>query len=205
MALRLLPQEEHFYLHFQRQAEVISAASALLLDQSRHIAQAAEYASQIRDLEHKGDTVVHEIFLSLNRTFLTPIEPEDIHTLASTLDDVVDGIEDVAHRMEAYGIKRLPESVQTMCEILAQCSGRISNALDALAKNQPVIPDCIEINRLEDEADHVVRRAVTDLMDTEPDPVEVLKVKEVYEYLEATVDRCEDVADVLQNVTVKNS
>jgi predicted phosphate transport protein (TIGR00153 family) len=204
--MRLLPREEKFYALFIKQVELIGQASTLLLDGTRAgNSRLAEVAKDIMDLEHRADEVIHEIFTRLNQTFITPLDPEDIHALSSKLDDVMDGIEEAVHRMVAYRINSLPQTVLTLAEIIDSCSQTLSKAFHALEKNEKVMEHCIEINRLENEADRLVRRAVAELFDCEKDPILLIKLKEIYEVLEATTDRCEDVADVLQNVVVKNS
>lgn len=204
--MRLLPREEKFYALFIRQVELITSASQLLLEGTRAgNSRLAEVAKDIIDLEHKADEVIHEIFTRLNQTFITPLDPEDIHALSSKLDDVMDGIEDAVHRMVAYRLTHLPQTVVTLAEIINSCCLSLAKAFHALEKNEKLMEHCIEINRLENEADRLVRRSVAELFDQEKDPILLIKLKEIYEFLEATTDRCEDVADVLQNVVVKNS
>ena len=152
----------------------------------------------------KGDEIIHDIFTKLNQTFITPIDPEDIHSVASHLDDVMDGIEDAAHRMVAYRLETIPPLVVELCKVI-HVSASNSKGLLALNADAPLIECCIEINRQEDMVDQLVRRAIAELFVSERDPIRLIKFKEIYESLEETTDRCEDVADVLQNVVVKNS
>ncbi len=204
--MRLLPREEKFYVLFNRQAELISEASGLLLEGARAgNSRLAEVALEIANLEHKADEVIHEIFTRLNQTFITPLDPEDIHALSSKLDDVMDGIEDAVHRMVAYRLTDIPPTIISLAEIIHSCGKTLQKAFIALEKNEKLVVHCIEVNRLENEADRLVRQAVADLFNKETDPILLIKLKEVYEFLEDTTDRCEDVADVLQNVVVKNS
>ncbi len=204
--MRLLPREEKFYHLFHKQVEIISEAARLLLDGVQHgNSRMAGAATEINVLEHKGDEVIHEIFTRLNQTFITPIDPEDIHNISSALDDVLDGIEDTAHRLVSYRIDPIPPLVITLAEIVYSCGKSLRAAIEAMEKNGPTMDHCIEINRLENEADRIGRSAVVDLFNKEKDPITLIKLKEVYEFFEATIDSCEDVADVLQNVVVKNS
>jgi uncharacterized protein Yka (UPF0111/DUF47 family) len=204
--MRLLPREEKFYHLFHKQAELIAEAARLLLDGVRcGRSRLASDATEISVLEHRGDEVIHEVFNRLNQTFITPIDPEDIHSIASALDNVLDGIEDTSHRLVSYHIDPIPPSMVTLAEIVAACAKSMMGAMVALEHNGHTMEHCIEINRLENEADRIGRAAVVDLFDTEKDPITVIKLKEVYEFFEDTVDSCEDVADVLQNVAVKNS
>jgi uncharacterized protein len=204
--MRLLPREEKFYDLFVSQVDLISEAARLLL-QGVKAGQPRldEVAKEIKKLEHQGDDIIHEIFTRLNSTFITPIDPEDIHSLSSRLDDVLDGIEDAAHRMMAYHVSPIPEGMVRLCETIYSCSRAMKKAFEALDKKKEVTEHCIEINRLENEADHMVRGLVIELFEKEKDCISLIKIKEIYEFLEATMDHCEDVADVLQNVVVKNS
>jgi len=204
--MRLLPREEKFYHLFLRQVEIISEASRLLIEGVRNgNARLMSVATEISVLEHKGDEVIHEIFTRLNQTFITPIDPEDIHNISSALDNVMDGLEDTAHRLISYRINPVPATMIRLSEIVANCSTSLTAAFKALERGGPIMEHCIEINRLENEADGIGRAAVVDLFDNEKDPIMLIKLKEVYEFFEATIDSCEDVADVLQNVVVKNS
>ena len=204
--MRLLPREEKFYHLFLKQVEIISEASRLLLDGLRAgNSRLAEAATEINVLEHRGDEVIHEIFTRLNQTFITPIDPEDIHNISSALDNVLDGIEDTSHRLVSYRIDPIPATMVILSELVAACSSALHKAFSALERNGPIMEHCIEINRLENEADRIGRSAVADLFNKEKDPITLIKLKEVYEFIEATIDSCEDVADVLQNVVVKNS
>ncbi len=204
--MRLLPREEKFYHLFLKQVEIISEATRLLLEGLRGgNARLAGVATEINVLEHRGDEVIHEIFTRLNQTFITPIDPEDIHNLSSALDNVLDGIEDTSHRLVSYRIHPIPETMVKLSEIVSSCSKALKAAFEALEQNGPIMEHCIEINRLENEADLIGRSAVAELFDQETNPITLIKLKEVYEFFESTIDSCEDVADVLQNVVVKNS
>ena len=204
--MRLLPREEKFYQLFLKQVEIISEASRLLLEGVRGgNARLTGAATEIKVLEHRGDEVIHELFTRLNRTFITPIDPEDIHNLSSALDNVLDGVEDTAHRLVSYRIDPVPMPMVKLSEIVSSCARALRAAFEALENSGPIMEHCIEINRLENEADLIGRASVVDLFDREKDPITLIKLKEVYEFFEGTIDSYEDVADVLQNVVVKNS
>jgi len=168
-------------------------------------ARLANAAHQIHVLEERADGVLHEIYTRLNSTFITPLDPEDIQSLSSHLDDVIDGIEDSVHRMLDYHIDPMPSTVLELCRIVQSCCLILQKAFDALAQNKPFIDHSIEINRLEEAADQLCRAAVKDLFEKEKDPIRLIKLKEIHEFLEQTTDYCEDVADALQNVQVKNN
>jgi uncharacterized protein len=204
--MRLLPRQEKFFNSFIDQARLIAEASKLLLEAVKegnsHLSRAAV---RIQQLEHEGDEIIHDIFTRLNQTFITPLDPEDIHSISSRLDDVLDGIEDAAYRMVAYRLEPIPPTVVELCEVVHDSAKSLEKAFEKLNKDEKLLDDCIEVNRLEDYADLLVRRAVAELFQQEKDPIALIKQKEIYEFLEETTDRCEDVADVLQNVVVKNS
>jgi predicted phosphate transport protein (TIGR00153 family) len=204
--MRLLPREEKFYHLFLKQVAIISEAARLLVDGVRSSKERmAGAATEIAVLEHRGDELIHEVFTRLNQTFITPIDPEDIHNVSAALDDVLDGIEEVSHRLVSYCINPIPADMVTLSEIVSGCAQSLKFAFEALEQGGPIMSHCIEINRLENEADRIGRSAVAALFDHEKNPIHLIKLKEVYEYIEATIDSCEDVADVLQNVVVKNS
>jgi predicted phosphate transport protein (TIGR00153 family) len=204
--MKLFPRQEKFYEFFLAQVKIILEASRTLLDAALSgNSSLVAAAAKIRTLEERGDEVIHEIYKRLNQTFITPLDPEDIHSLSSHLDDVLDGIEDAAYRMVAYRVEPIPPMVIELCKIVHQCAETLGQAFEALGTKRPVLPYCIEVNRLEEVADQLGRDAVTELFRSESDPVTLLKLKEIYEFLEQTTDACEDVADALQNVVVKNS
>lgn len=201
--MRFLPREEKFFHFFLGQVHLISEASVLLVQGVRNGMEDA--APKISELEKKGDEIIHEIFHKLGETFITPLDPEDIHRIASDLDDVLDGIEEVAHKMVAYKIKPAPMAVHQICEIIESCAKTLELAFEAFSRDKDLLEFCIEINRLEDHADQVTRAAVAELFEDEKDAIRIIKLKEIYELLEITTDYCENVADSLQNVVVKNS
>jgi uncharacterized protein len=204
--MRFLPREEKFFALFLDQVRIISeAAAALLAGAQAGNTRLAEASQHIRQLEQQADTVIHDIYLRLNQTFITPLDPEDIHSLSSHLDDVIDGIEDAVHRMVSYRIEPIPPTVVELCEQIVACVKSLKLAFEALHSNKKLTEHCIEINRIEGIVDDVVRDAVRELFDNEKDPIKLIKLKEIYELLEQITDDCEDVADALQNVVVKNS
>ncbi len=204
--MNLLPRDDKFFQYFQQQVRLISRAADLLVEgASAGNAHLANAAHQIHTLEEEADSILHDIYTRLNSTFITPLDPEDIQSLSSHLDDVIDGIEDAVHRMLDYHIDPLPGTAIELCRIIQSCSLILQKAFDALAKGETFIAHSIEINRLEEAADQLGRAAVRQLFEDEKDPIRIMKLKEIYEFLEQTTDYCEDVADALQNVQVKNS
>ena len=155
-------------------------------------------------LERSGDEVAHKIFDRLSATFITPFDPEDIQALASALDDVLDAMEDAAFRIVAYRVDPIPSPALELGEMIANSCSAIERALRALHKKESVTEPCIEVNRLEDQADAIERTMLTALFSSQIDAITLIKLKDLYEALESTTDRCEDVADVVQGIALKN-
>jgi predicted phosphate transport protein (TIGR00153 family) len=204
--MNLLPKDDKFLHLFERHAQILCRASKLLVS---GLNDGYDGVCRIQDdiggIEDEGDKVVHSIFAHMRSTFITPFDPEDIQSLATALDDVLDHIDDVTFRIVAYRLKPIPSAVVTLAEKVARCCTVLADALQALHARKPVLNYCIEINRLENEADKLERNLIADLFRDESNPIELIRKKEIYELLEATTDRCEDVADVIQNVAVKNN
>lgn len=204
--MRLFPREEKFFDLLEEQVDRIVEASRVLNEGVRSPAQGlGVMAGEIKRIEVEADRITHALFTRLNQTFVTPLDPEDLHSLGSALDDVLDYIEDAAFRLTAYRVNPVPEGVAELTAIIYSCCQTLQKAVGKLKTSQNNLDDCIEINRLENQADELVRKLVTRLFEEETDAIVLIKHKEIYEVLEATTDRCEDVADVLQTVVVKNS
>jgi len=204
--MNLLPKDDKFLHLFERHAQILCRASKLLIS-GLHDGYdgVCRIQSDIADIEDEGDKVVHSIFAHMRSTFITPFDPEDIQNLSTALDNVLDHIEDVTFRIVAYRLKPIPSAVISLAEMVSKCCVILMDALVALHAKRPVLNYCIEINQLENEADKLERNLIADLFRDERDPIELIRKKEIFELLEATTDRCEDVADVIQNVAVKNN
>ena len=153
---------------------------------------------------HETRAITHQIFDRLRATFITPFDPEDIQSLATSLDDVLDSMEDAAFRIVAYRIDPIPKPAVELAEMISSSCQAIARALRGLHDKGEVMEACIEVNRLEDEADAIERCMLIDLFSSPGDAITIIKLKDLYEALEQTTDRCEDVADVIQNIAVKN-
>jgi uncharacterized protein len=164
-----------------------------------------QISKQMEALERNGDEVIHQIFRTLQSTFITPFDPEDVQTLATSLDNVLDAIEDATFRIVAYRLDPIPDPAVELGRMIDESCKALARAFDSLKHKKPVWDDCIEVNRLENEADAVERTVLAKLFSSQIDPLTLIKQKEVLEVLEGATDRCEDVADVIQNVAVKNS
>jgi uncharacterized protein len=204
--MNLLPKDERFFELFERHGQILCRASKLLVAGLKDgYDGVCRIQNDISGIEDEGDRVVHDIFKRLRSTFITPFDPEDIQSLATALDDVLDGIDDVTFRIVAYRLRPIPPAVVHLAEKVDSCCALLADALRELHRKKPVINICIEINRLENEVDKMERNLLAELFRNEKDPIELIRQKEIYELLEATTDRCEDVADVIQNVSVKNN
>ncbi len=163
-------------------------------------------AHEIKEVEHKCDFLTHEIIQRLNRTFVTPLDREDIHSLARSLDDVMDAIDDAAALLPLYKIDKVRSGARELSAVISASTVAVRLAVEVLEKRKEgVLPHTVEINRLENEADRLHHRAVAQLFEEEPDPIVVMKWKEILDLLEDATDRCEDVANLLENVVVKHS
>src|ERR1700722_21032117 len=156
--MNLLPKDEKFFYLFERHAQILCRASKLLLSGLNDGYDGmCRIEKEMSDIEDEGDRVVHDIFRRLRATFITPFDPEDIQALATSLDDVLDGIEDVSFRIVAYRLKPIPSAVPLLAEMVSRCCSILADAITALHKKRPVLNLCIEINRIENEADKLER------------------------------------------------
>jgi len=201
---RLIPKEEKFYSDFLQMADLLVEAGKALEEMLATDPPTYEKAAQIRELEEKCDFWTHEIFQRLNRTFVTPMDREDIHALAGGLDDVMDAMDDAANLFTLYRIPSIRPGVRDIIALLTAQTREIKEALLLLEKYKGVLERSIEINRLEHEADEIHRRLIGALFEEEKDPILIIKWKDVLTYLERATDRAEDVANMLESIVVKH-
>jgi predicted phosphate transport protein (TIGR00153 family) len=202
---RLLPTETRFFDLFETQAATVLEAARALQDMARNFDRVEERAQHIKDLESRGDHITHDLIDKLNRTFITPFDREDIHALASALDDVLDNIEGVSSRFALFRVHAMTPETVDLIAIVEQACTTIYDAVRHL-RDLKRIPDyCIRINHLENQADQVSRAITAKLFENTTDFRELIKWKELYGRLEATTDDCEDVANILEGIFVKNN
>ncbi len=205
MRLPFIPREEKFFELFIEDAENMLAGARILEQLFRNYGDRERLASQLRDAEHRGDQLSHEIGQRVNSTFVTPIDREDIHDLISRLDDVIDLIEEIADTCLLYGIEApTPETIELAVIIVRQCE-ELQRALTKLSRFEGVEPHWIEVHRLENEGDRIGRSVVAALFKNGQDAMEVLKWKDVYDLLEQAIDACEDAANVIEGIVVKHA
>lgn len=201
----LIPREEKFYGDFLAMADQLRYGARLLEEMFASDPPIADKAHEIREVEHKCDFLTHEIIQRLNKTFVTPIDREDIHSMARALDDVMDAIDDVALLVPLYRINAARPGVRELTRIISASTDQILLAVKELERRGGgVLERAVEINRLENEADRAHQRAVGQLFEEERDPIAVMKWKEILDLLEDATDRCEDVANLLENIVVKH-
>jgi predicted phosphate transport protein (TIGR00153 family) len=205
VAFRLIPKEERFYNDFTAMAEQIKHGAQLLDSMLTPEKPIWDRADEIKEVEHKCDFITHEIIQRLNRTFVTPLDREDIHELARSLDDVMDAIDASATILKLYHIDSVRPGARELARLVLNSTDQLVGAVKALENRKGVAECAVEINRLENEADRAHQAAVQALFADERDAVVIIKWKEIFDFLEQATDRCEDVANVLEGVVVKHA
>jgi len=203
MKLSFIPQGgQRFYELFRKQGELVSET---LTELSKSLLEGKSRHARLRDLEHQCDEVTHQIHNLVNSTFVTPIDQEDILLLASSLDDVVDLAEETGDKIDLYEIDVISAAAKAMGEQLAKAGTEVAGALDRLEGFAELKPHRLEIHRLENEGDRITREAIGELFSNVSDATELVKWKDIYDLLEATMDACEHAANVLETIAIKNA
>ncbi|MBI4422571.1 MAG: DUF47 domain-containing protein [Elusimicrobia bacterium] len=208
MGISLLPKEEKFFELFETQAVHNVEAARLFKELAQKWDPDSPSIEKLREIEHEADITTHEVIDRLNRTFITPFDREDIHALASELDDIVDLIQSTSVRMKLFHIAASSGDLAELADILWQSTENVRKAvheLKDLGNQRRLLDYCIEINRLENAGDLALGHALGRLFTGKPDPLEVIKWKEIYEATEAAIDKCEDVANIIESILVKHS
>src|SRR5215211_818885 len=204
-ALSLVPREQRFYDLFEQQATTLVGAADLLKAALDDEVNLPARQREIKDLERLGDQYTYETMRTLNETFVTPFDHEDISALAAGLDDILDYIEEIADTVNLYGITPIPRPASELAGLLAQAVAQLEQAVGKLRSGKKDGEYAIEVHRLEDVGDSTSRHAIAELFQGQPDPLEVIKLKDLYGLLEDALDRCEDVANVIENIAIKNA
>lgn len=203
----IIPQEKHFFDLISAQSDVILKGANELMELAKDYKTAEYRIRRIEEIENEGDKLVHEVVDLLNKTFVTPIDHDDISGLMSKLDDVIDYIDAAATRMKIYDIKEIPPLMVKLIEVLAKQVNEVHevvHSLSARKEREHILERCVEVNRLENMADDLTHEALAGLFKLD-DIKLLMKLKEVYEHLETATDRCEDVADIVKDIVIKNS
>lgn len=205
-----VPKDKKFFPLFEQAGANLIVMAKLLQETvySTDLVKRASLNKQLEDLEHKGDNITHQIHLELGKNFITPFDREDIHSLASSLDDVADFIQGASNRMELYKIETPSQAMQEITDLIVEATEHVATALNELRdlKNIRKITDsCVRINSVENKADYIFDKAVGELFEFEKDAITLIKNKEVLSAMEDATDKCEDVANVLESILVKNA
>lgn len=202
---KLLPRDQSFFQMFIQQSENVRAGAQAMVDMLQNYSDPPTAASRVETYEHTGDAIAHDIMKRLNQTFITPFDREDIHELASRIDDVIDLVDAAATRLVTYRVQTIRPGVLDLATTVRDATAQIVAAVRVLEEEDHILDHCIEINRLENVADRQCRQLIAQLFDQEKDPVQIIKWKEIIETLEFAADKCEDVANVIETVTLKNA
>jgi predicted phosphate transport protein (TIGR00153 family) len=204
--LNFLPKEEQYFTLFIQMTVYISEAASelkeMLADKNHDY---REYVRRIKGLEHACDELTHSISTRLNKSFITPFDREDIYTMSTALDDIVDLINDAARAIIDFDVKEIKDYAQDFADVIVRMAAQLREIVSTLKKPQNITQRLVEIHRLENEGDDIYHAAIAELFHEERDPLTVLKWKEIYEKLEAAVDRCENVANIIESVVIKHT
>jgi predicted phosphate transport protein (TIGR00153 family) len=207
MAIRLFPRQTDFFANFEKAGRNIIEASTILVELFETFENIDERVARIHDIEHDNDDLTHETMRQLGQTFVTPIDREDIHALASTLDDVLDFLWAAGDRVALFKVPEGRPGATALAKSLRENTIVVHRAMQELRRKKyaAALESCIEINRLENEADRIFRETIAELFTRETDPILIIKWKEVLEHLELATDKCEDVANTIESVVLKHA
>ncbi len=201
-------KEERFFDYFIETSEIICKAASLLDDLTNNYVNVNEKIKSIEDAEHACDTIVHKILNELNKSFITPIDREDIYLIARELDNITDDIEAVAQRFSMFNVKEVRPEAIVLSKLIVNATKELKNVIiemKNMKKSKTLEEKIIEVNNIEDEADSAFRDAMTNLFLTEQNAIEVIKWKEIIDFFENTIDACEDVANIIEGVVMKHA
>ncbi len=206
--MRLLPRDESFFDEFEKHARKTVEGCRAFVDMAQGKVTPADACPRIKAIESECDSITHGVVARLHKVFITPIDRNDIFRLISKMDDVMDFVEAAAQRVALYGVNSNNKELWDLARVLQSGSERISEAVAGmrnLKHAELILEKCVEINRLENEADVQLRAAIAKLFREEKDPIQVIKWKEIFELMETATDRCEDVANIIEGVVLENS
>src|SRR5213592_1142584 len=204
MPLRLTPQKREFFDLFDQAAVNAREIARLLVELLEGWPGSKERLRDIREAEHEGDRLTHEVINLLNRTFVTPFDRDDMYRLASVIDDVCDHVDEAADNIDAYEVRLVPQKAHQQAEVIHRAASRLHEAVERLEGFKDSSRQLAALRELEDEGDRLSREAVAELFRSESDPLMIIRWKDIHEQLEEAVDACENAADVLEAILVKN-
>jgi predicted phosphate transport protein (TIGR00153 family) len=205
---RLLPQEGRFFELFNAHAEQIVRAGRALAALMKNFAERDKYAQEIDEAEHAADRITADAIRMLHKTFITPLDRDQIHSLVNAMDDICDLIQDTAESINLYDVRRITPEIERLADIGLNCCERVKEVIALVgdpSSGEVVLKTCEEIDRLESDADRVLRAAMSRLFREEQDVREIIKMKAIYELLEEVTDRCMDVANLAEGIVLENS
>ena len=205
MLNKLIPRDEQFFDLFDEIARRLSTAAQLQKQLFSDAGRMAEHVAAIKKVEHEADGLTHEVITKINKSFITPFDREDIHELASRLDDVIDLIDGTARRAVMFRVTKMREPAQQLADVICRAAEALEQSVVGIKKAKIVIEKGQEVKALEEEGDAIYHAAVGKLFDGGEDPIEVMRWKEIYDTLERTLDQCEDVANALESIALKNA
>jgi len=204
MRFSLAPREERFFEMFETSVEVVLKGARLFNDMLQDYTNVEEKAKALKEVELDGDHNTHRLMEALNRSFVTPIDRDDIHALNSELDDILDFMEALASRFVLFRIAEPTPEMKEFGELILKATEQIAQAIHSLSRMDHLLSFCKEIKRLENLGDELSRKVIADLFENEKDPIQLIKLKEIYGRLEATTDKCEDLANTIESIVIKN-
>jgi predicted phosphate transport protein (TIGR00153 family) len=204
VALKLKPQKREFFDLFTQAADNARAIARALVELLGEWPEGRERLRDIRELEHEGDRLTHAVIDLLNRTFVTPLDRDDMYRLATAIDDVCDHIDEAADNIDAYEVRDVPERARQQAEVIHRAASRLCEAVALLEGFRDARKQLVALRELEDEGDRLAREAIAELFRSESDPLTIIRWKDIHEQLEEAVDACENAADVLEAILVKN-
>ncbi len=202
-----IPKDQKFFDHFEELADAIEKGSRLFLDILNNFEHSEAKLSTLKEIEHEADRITHIVFAKLHKTFITPLDREDIHSLANKMDSILDIVEGAAVRMYLYAMKKPSKELIELALILDNAIGVVKRVVYALRhrKNSSMIIDaCVEIHSIENQGDYLLHQCIARLFQNEKDPFELIKTKEIYELVEEAIDTCEDVTNIVEGIVLKN-
>jgi uncharacterized protein len=202
-----IPKDQKFFDHFEELADTIEKGGRLFLEILNNFEHSEAKLSTLKEIEHAADRITHIIFAKLHKTFITPLDREDIHALANKMDSILDIIEGAAVRMYLYGVKKPGKELVELALILNSAIAVVKRVIHGLRHRQNssmIIDACVEIHTIENEGDYLLHQCIARLFQHEKDPFELIKMKELYELVEEAIDTCEDVTNVVEGIVLKN-
>jgi uncharacterized protein len=202
---RLIPKDQVFFTLFNELATHLMTASRLLRELFDHPDNLQEQIRAIKEVEHKADQLTHDISARIDASFVTPIDREDIHALSTRLDDVIDLLDGTARRAETFHLGQVREPARQLCALLVEATEHLQRGVSGIKRPKEVMASAVEVKRIEEEGDAIYHKAVGDLFEGSPDPLDVIKWKEIYDRLEHALDSCMGVVHALQSISLKNA